>query len=181
MQINNIIINGGLQNDRTDELHNLIVDSRFVHLATCSLQNIPNIALMHYLYVKTDNNNLTNNNNDFIILSLGKDTETYQNLIENSIVSLLFHNWVYISPLQLLNTKANSNNNNDNLQYSSMIRGDVEIYEQFTKEFKHWRSKLLKSNPDGDTFILQDDNVIIKINCQYLKLTDINNNIKVFN
>lgn len=156
------------------ELKHLVVDSRFVHLATCSLQNIPNIALMHYLYVQ--NNDI--NKNDFIILSLGKDTETYQNLIENQKVSLLFHNWIYISPTQLLNTDTSSSSLSS--QFSVMIKGSIEIYQQFNKQFKFWRSNLLRSNPDADNFILQDDNVILKVECQYLKVTDINNNIKIY-
>lgn len=101
------------------DLRNLIKSSKYVHVATCSIDHVPSISLMNYAYLTNDQlykpqnreqvdaisrDNVLGNNNDnngYIIFATFDDTEKIENIKHNPVVSLLFHDWITANNLSL--------------------------------------------------------------------------------
>lgn len=196
-----------------EHLLSLIKTSKYVHLATCSTDCIPSVALMNYIYVPApasyDN---THSSDDYIIFATFKNTEKYRNIKSNPIVSLLFHDWITAKNLSLkkrtlseVNTpepfSMTSNSSNDdnysgssklmNLlqelnqselnEMSATIKGKANIILQDTNESDFYKKLLLKSNPDASVFIQGNDIAIVKVKIESAKVTDNENNTKIYN
>lgn len=93
----------------SEKLYGLIKKSKYVHLATCSLDHIPSIALMNYTYLpghKCFGDQI--DNRDYIIFSALDTSATYSNISTNSQVRLLFHDWITAKNLSLRKTSISN-------------------------------------------------------------------------
>ncbi|CAL9734023.1 hypothetical protein MOSE0_D02806 [Monosporozyma servazzii] len=172
----------------------LIKTSKFVHLATCSNDLTPSLALMNYLYIPKDLSYF--HDDDYIIFATEEDTVKYDNILGNPNISLLFHDWISVNN-SMINKQIITNSNNDtqtNLnhivnrypivnihdQMSATIKGEAEILSAQTKESNYYKKLLLKGNPEGEVFILGNTTTVVKVKMLSCKVVDINNNIKTF-
>lgn len=200
----------------------LMKTSKYVHLATASLDCIPSVSLMNYTFISPNKNfNKVNKGNDekdcYIIFATFKDTEKYENIVNNPTVSLLFHDWVTANNLSVrknslsqVNTPQNEPNSNNassttttdnasnpphpskllNLlqqlnqaelnEMSATIKGTAIPIISNEDESKYYKDLLLKANPDADVFINGDNVAIVKVKIESAKVTDNDNNIKVY-
>lgn len=178
------------------DLVELIKTSKFVHLATCSNDLTPSLALMNYLYIPKDLSYF--HDTDYIIFATEEDTVKYDNILSNPNISLLFHDWISVNSSMLnkqILTNGNSlNDNQANLdhivnrypiddihdQMSATIKGKAEIVSPLTKESNYYKKLLLKGNPEAEVFILGNTTAVIKVKMLSCKVVDINNNITMF-
>lgn len=193
----------------------LIKTSKYVHLATASLDGVPSVSLMNYSFISPnkcyDKVKINKDEKDcYIIFATFKDTEKYENIVSNPVVSLLFHDWVTANNLQVrknslsqVNTPQNgseSNLNNSgsesphpskllNLlqqlnqaelnEMSATIKGTaIPISDQ--EESKYYKDLLLKANPDAFVFITGENVAVVKVRIESAKVTDSDNNIRVY-
>lgn len=191
-----------------DHLINLIKTSKYVHLATCSKEAIPSVSLMNYTYIPADKAFKGSNDcdGDYIIFATFKDTEKYENMSSNPVVSLLFHDWITANnlsvrknslsqtstpdpvattsisnyPSKLLNLLQEMNQSELN-EMSATLRGHAKIVDLNTEEFNYYKKLLLRTNPDAHVFILGDDTSIIKVRIESAKVTDSENNTSIYN
>ena len=84
-------------------LIDLIKTSKYVHLATASTDCIPSVSLMNYTYVPCDKTFKTNppDKDCYIIFATFDNTEKYINILNNPVVSLLFHDWITANNLSV--------------------------------------------------------------------------------
>ncbi|CCC68070.1 hypothetical protein NCAS_0A15120 [Naumovozyma castellii] len=83
-------------------LLDLIKTSKYVHLATCSPDCIPSVALMNYTYIPCSKSFRDDTSkNDYIIFATFADTEKYENIVKNPNVSMLFHDWITANNLSV--------------------------------------------------------------------------------
>ncbi|CCF56342.1 hypothetical protein KAFR_0B00420 [Kazachstania africana CBS 2517] len=187
-----------------DHLINLIKNSKYVHLATASIDCIPSVSLMNYTYIPSDKSfEQDKSKNDYIIFATSDDTEKYINIINNPTVALLFHDWVTANnlsvrkqslsqtstpqpestpqehPSKLLNLLQQLNQSELN-EMSATIKGHAVPIQPNTDESTYYKSLLLKTNPDAEVFILGDNTVIVKVKIESAKVTDSENNTSVY-
>ncbi|CCD24328.1 pyridoxamine 5'-phosphate oxidase family protein NDAI_0D00140 [Naumovozyma dairenensis CBS 421] len=151
------------------QLLDLIKTSKYVHVATSSIDGIPSVSLMNYIYVPREKNYSPNiDDKDYIILATFDDTEKYENIVNNPRISLLFHDWITANNLSLRKTSISNlqasmeppsdrlNNlledlNQDELnQMSATIKGFAEVLDPESNESLFYRRLLLAANPDAD-------------------------------
>lgn len=191
------------------ELRNLIKSSKYVHVATCSVDHVPSISLMNYAYLTNDQlyapqTREDSDNNGYIIFATFDDTEKIENIRHNPVVSLLFHDWITANNLSLRKgstsgavmnehgaIKSTYSHNNrianvlndlsqDELsQISATIKGHAEIVPPDTEESQYYMQILLGTNPDADIFILAENAVIVKVQMFYAKISDNENNVDI--
>lgn len=83
-------------------LIHLIKTSKYVHVGTCSKDCIPSVSLMNYTYIpKKSTFDPENETNDLIIFATNKDSQKFQNMVDNPTVSLLFHDWITANNLSV--------------------------------------------------------------------------------
>ncbi|CAI4035348.1 hypothetical protein SMKI_12G5010 [Saccharomyces mikatae IFO 1815] len=187
------------------DLLRLIRSSKYVHVATCSLDYIPSVSLMHYIFVsstesfhKHEHNNSTDNN-DYIIFTVFEKSVTYSNVAGNPNVALLFHDWITAKNLTLrkksvhedgcpsfqsestkLNDFLRDLNQSELNQVSATVNGIADIVNPESEESTYYRRLLLTANPDADIFILGEDTAIIKVRIQKIKVSDMKNNTSIY-
>ena len=93
-------------------LIDLIKVSKYFHLATASVDSIPSVSLMNYIYVPAAKTYDEENNkkDDYIIFATFANTEKYSNILSNPTVSLLFHDWVTANNLSIRKTSISASN-----------------------------------------------------------------------
>ena len=168
-------------------LLNLIKNSKYVHVATCSKDCIPSVALMNYIYVPGEKLfGQTDNKNDYIIFVTPQDTQKFYNIKENHKVALLFHDWIIANNLsvgkesisgtptptsipheeqrqsELLNLLQELNQAELN-QMSASIGGETEIVNPESEESKYYKDLILKANPDAKAFIFEKNTAVVKV------------------
>lgn len=187
-------------------LSELIRTSKYVHVATCSKECIPTISLMNYIYVPVDKRYGVGkdvDNKDSIVFATLTNTEKYRNICDNPKVSLLFHDWITAKNLSVRkhslsqSTDADDNggtqehpskllnllqelNQAELFQMSANLRGSASIVDPSSDESKYYKDLLLRVNPDAHVFIQHNDTVIVKVQIEYAKVSDTENNTKVY-
>lgn len=175
----------------------LIKSSKYVHVATCSNDCQPSVALMNYVYVPSDETfkPKKDSSDDYIIFATFEDSDKYQNMLSNPSISLLFHDWIAANNLSMMKhnlfeKKSNASklenflqelNQTELNQISATITGKAEIINPLTEESSYYKKLLLRANPDADVFILGENTAVVKVKMQRAKVTDIENNVSIYN
>lgn len=184
----------------------LIKTSKFVHLATCSNDLVPSLALMNYLYIPKELSYYQDS--DYIIFATMENTVKYDNILGNPNISLLFHDWISVNN-SIMNKQNVTNRNSGDCaiddqdnnvtgqvsldyilnkypiddihdQMSATIKGEAEIVSPLSKESAYYKRLLLEGNPEAEVFILGNKTSVIKVKMLSCKIVDINNNIKMY-
>lgn len=162
---------------------------------------------MNYLYVPVDKsyeNDRNGNGKDYIVFATLTDTEKYRNISDNPMVSLLFHDWITAKNLSVRKHSLSQSPTPDNnsggeehpskllnllqelnqaelFQMSANLRGSASVVDPSSKESKYYKDLLLRVNPDAHVFIQCDNTVIVKVQIESAKVSDAENNTKVYN
>ncbi|QLG72253.1 hypothetical protein HG535_0C06080 [Zygotorulaspora mrakii] len=189
-------------------LLDLVKTSKYVHVATCSTDCIPSVSLMNYIYVPGERSFAPEDRScDYIVFATLNNTEKYQNIISNPIVSLLFHDWITAKNLSLKKRSLSKSSASDQeevaegsgtshsskllnllqelnqselFQMSATIRGHAAVIAPNSEESSHYKKLLLRTNPDAHVFIEDAKTVIIKVKIQSAKVTDSENNTSIY-
>ncbi|CAI4866311.1 CFF_collapsed_G0058750.mRNA.1.CDS.1 [Saccharomyces cerevisiae] len=156
-------------------LLNLIKNSKYVHVATCSKDCIPSVALMNYIYVPGEKLfGQTDNKNDYIVFVTPQDTQKFYNIKENPKVWPLGKESISGTPTptsiphdeqrqsKLLNLLQELNQAELN-QMSASIGGETEIVNPESEESKYYKDLILKANPDAKAFIFEKNTTVVKV------------------
>lgn len=163
---------------------------------------------MNYIYVPGQKMfNVDDQTNDYIIFATLDDTEKYENIVSNPTVSLLFHDWITAKNLSLRKHSSSQTpasdtpsqtessslthsskllnllqelNQSELFQMSATIRGQAAVIEPNSEESSHYKSLLLRTNPDAHVFIQDEKTVIVKVKIQSAKVTDAENNTSIY-
>lgn len=154
---------GGLPNS----VHELLSNSKFVHLATCS-HNVPHVSLMNYTFIEPgEKEKFFASSQPLILVATPKNTKKFENLIENNKCSLLVHDWV-------TNNQSNDNsvlkllksiNQNEVGELSCTLDGHVIkfLLNPKEEEYEYYKEYHLKNNPDARAFVDADDVALVLI------------------
>ncbi|CAR27554.1 hypothetical protein ZYGR_0N00350 [Zygosaccharomyces rouxii] len=188
-------------------LFELIKTSKYVHVATCSKDCIPTISLMNYIYVpigKSYEKGEDGADKDYIVFATLTNTEKYRNICDNPKVSLLFHDWITAKNLSVrkhsLSQSPTPDNNDETqehpskllnllqelnqaelFQMSANLRGSASVVNPSSDESKYYKDLLLRVNPDAHVFIQHANTVVVKVQIESAKVSDTENNTKVYN
>lgn len=165
----------------------LLQNGKFVHLGTASKEAIPEVSLMNYYYLPSNElYRKEDGTNPYIILATGKSSLKYQNISQNPNVSLLFHDWT--TAKTLYNTDPSSNllnllqslNHTELSQVSATLKGSAKIVDD-SSELTYYKELLKKENPDAKCYIDGDENAIILVTVTNTKVCDSENHISSYN
>ncbi|XBW35275.1 hypothetical protein QEN19_000843 [Hanseniaspora menglaensis] len=167
-----------------DHLKYLLVESKFLHLATSNPDtNVPSLSMMHYLYVPQGSTYEFNDSN-LIILLTSKKTTKFQNISANKHVSVLVHDWMLAGK----ETESGSDNfsnllkqlNQQELQrnISASINGEAFILDN-EAEINFYQNLMKEQDPESMTYKC-DSYAVVKIKITTVKTIDEKNNVTVF-
>lgn len=179
-----------------EHLISLLKTSKYVHLATCSKDCMPNVSLMNYTYVPPHKAfKEENSKKHFVIFATSRKTQKYKNIVTNPNVSLLIHDWVTAKKLSLRKNSSSESslaktpeehpsrllnllqelNQAELSQMSATLCGIATVIEPTSEESKHYQQQLLANNPDASCYITGADIVIIKVEILNAKISDSEN------
>ena len=204
-----------------DFIQQLLKTAKFVHLATCNPRtNEPNVSLMNYVLLtsqdlfngggagKEDNaegSEIANaadvssdsssddeaDENSYILLATHTNTTKYENIIANSNVSVLVHDWTTLK--NLVDTAGASGrlaqllrdwNQTEMGQFSVTLKGQVcatvssaPQSPRQEKEFRYYRDQLLRGNREAEVFVEGSDIALLLIRIVRSKVSDTANNV----
>ncbi|CCK70271.1 uncharacterized protein KNAG_0D05330 [Huiozyma naganishii CBS 8797] len=171
------------------KLLELVRESKFVHLGTCSLEAVPSVALMNYLYVDREDSYLQECG--VIIMAGATQSDKCRNILYNDHVSLLLHDWIAAEnmamakqpvPWGAILQRTDAARDEDHMQWSATIRGEAQVLQSSSGECQYYKQLLLRANPDAEVYILggEEDVSIIKVKMTVAKVTDKQNNTYEF-
>lgn len=193
--------------DLPDHLISLLKHSKYLHLGTCSKDLAPSVALMNYTYIPPHKAfKEESSNNHYVIFPTNKETGKYSNIKNNPNVSLLIHDWVTAKKLSLKKSSTSNTptyltsttdipieehpsrllcllqelNQSELSQISASLTGIAFIIDPATDESYYYKHALLKANPDAECFINGNDTVVIKVQLLSAKVSDSDNNTKIY-
>ncbi|SCU97459.1 LAME_0F19746g1_1 [Lachancea meyersii CBS 8951] len=201
----------------------LLKTSKYLHLATCSKPEcIPSVSLMNYTYISPDrvytpksspaSSSVATSNKKchYIIMATQKNTEKYENIIQNPQVSVLIHDWVTAKKLSLRKSSMSNTptpaestqdsseqppsadhpsrllnllqelNQSELSQMSATLRGYAEHLDSFSDEFNYYEQELLKANPDARVYTRGENVSVVKVKLVNAKVSDNENNTKFY-
>lgn len=152
----------------------LLLKSKFVHLATCSLDATPHLSLMNYTFVGAD---------DVIVLATPKNTTKFQNIEENPKVSLLVHDWVS-SPSQpegSLLYFLEQLNQNEISSVAVTLNGCATVLDGSEEKFEEYKRLHEENSVAAKAFIGGENVAFITIKISSSKVSDVDNNVNEYN
>ncbi|SCU83602.1 LADA_0C12442g1_1 [Lachancea dasiensis] len=200
-----------------DHVLSLLKTSKYLHLATCSKPEcIPSVSLMNYTYISPDRvyvpkgaEHSSSDRCHFIIMATQRDTEKYENIIQNPQVSVLIHDWVTAKKLSLRKSSMSNTptpaepaqvdpeqqnpdhpsrllnllqelNQSELSQMSATLRGYAEHLDTSSDEFDYYEKELLKANPDARVYTRGENVSVVKVKLVNAKVSDRENNTKFY-
>lgn len=168
-----------------ESVTSLLKAKHFVHLATC-FDNQPHVSLMNYAYYHDSAHH-------YIIISTPTNTTKYDNMTKNPKVSLLVHDWITSSRADgtdqggkrnsLFELLTNINKAETN-SVSVMLNGEAATIPVHHDRYELYKGLLLNIGFDDDTqkshYLTNDDNALVVITVQSCKVTDVENNVQLY-
>ncbi|SCV05128.1 LANO_0H00650g1_1 [Lachancea nothofagi CBS 11611] len=196
----------------------LLKTSKYLHLATCSKPEcIPSLSLMNYTYISPDRvyapegtEHSSTDKCHYIIMATQRNTEKYENIIQNPQVSVLIHDWVTAKKLSLRKSSMSNTptpsepvqaepaqtqnpdhpsrllnllqelNQSELSQMSATLRGHAEHLDASSDEFNYYEQELLKQNPDARVYTRGENVSVVKVKLVNAKVSDRDNNTKFY-
>lgn len=176
----------------TSSVVDLLSNSSFLHLATCS-DNVPHVSLMNYTFIEpTDDESsktcsFLRQFKNLILVATPKNTQKFSNLEKNGKCSILIHDWV------TNNNQINGDDNNVLKLLQSINQSEVGdlsvtldghvvkfLLDNKSDEYEFFKKLHLKKNPHAKAFVEGDDVALILIQIDESKISDSNNNVAKF-
>lgn len=124
-----------------------------------------------------------------IILTTPTDTVKFHNILSNSNVSLLVHDWVTSKPMDKLDTTNTARrpslaqmlkdmNQNELSSISATLAGTATVLEGDSAKF--FREKHHQANPGDAKYFINDSTAVIMVKIQSATVADCENHVKVY-